>query len=69
MISSAWEERKSNLPKFWKGILKSFVLSIVIGVAGSLIFGFPMLKAVLWMLVITVLGGMMLCMGGTVICF
>ena len=69
MISSAWEERKSNLPKFWKGILKSFVLSIVIGVAGSLIFGFPMLKAVLWMLVITVLGGIMLCMGGTVICF
>ncbi len=67
IIASAWEERKSNLPKFWSRTLTSLVLSVIIGIAGSLIFGFPMLKAIFWMLVMAIAGGIMFSMGGTII--
>ncbi len=67
IFASAWEERKSNLPKFWKRVLASFVLSVAIGIVGSIIFGLPMLKAIFWMLVIAIVGAVLLCMGGTII--
>lgn len=67
IIAFAWEERKSNLPKFWRRILTGLVLSIVIGIAGSLILGFPLLTAIFWMLVMAILGAIMFSMGGTII--
>lgn len=69
IIASAWDERKSNLPKFWKRLTTGLMLSVLVGVAGSLIFDITMLKAVMWMLVITIIGAMGMCMGGGIIIY
>lgn len=64
LIASAWDERKSNLPKFWKRMIIGLILSVFIGIAWSFILGLPILKAVFWMLVITIALAIMFSVGG-----
>lgn len=68
-FATAWDERKSNLPKFWKRMLTGLMLSFVIGIVGSLVFGFPIMKSICLVLVFEILVTVLLCMGGTIICF
>jgi hypothetical protein len=63
IISSAWNERKSNLPKFWKRLLVGIGISIAIGLTASLILGSNMLISILFMLLWTTIGSLLLCWG------
>lgn len=67
IIASGWNYRKSNLPKFWKRIITGLGLSVIIGIAGSLIFGFPLLAAIFWMLVMAIAGGVLFSIGDYII--